>query len=800
MKSDLKLENKTIVFAGGGTGGHLWPLVSIIRWSRKNLGIMPVYFGTGSKLEHRIWRKERVRQVTIPSGKKRNYWSLWNYIDILFLPFGVLKALVWLSVYRPAFVFGKGGYGMMPVVVAARMLGIQIVCHESDIVMGKANRKVLGWGNLLLSAFPSELYDTPWPQKNHIRYVGMPVHPSFYEKSKANNHKSKKTILIFGGSQGAERINRFMADMWDKLVELGEVVHITGPQNYKKYNYLLKKQNDKVKRSVTLYPEVDNLPEYIAEASVVVSRAGATSLWEIIASETPAIVIPLPEAAGDHQRLNALWLNQEFPWITVAEEKKLLPSRILSIIAAKLSKEVELPDIISLIMPDESLVEVGKVINEALVKTYLRGRRHFHLVGDQGVSMKGIAKVLHQMGHKVTGSDIITGGHKKENITRGIDAVVYSSAAATGEAPGKVEIDAAQKLNIPTIKRSKFINLLVNTDKLVAVSGMHGKSTVASMVAHIFSEAGYHPSYFIGVPESSNKGVGASNWDRSGNLTVVEACEYDRSFQNFDADAIVITNIEKEHLDYFKGGLPEIENAFADFVENARPSAALVIGNDESSQKVTGSIESIRPDIAIVKTSPNRDINMSEYLIFGEHNITNGIQAVALAEKFGIEKQRAWEMLKSFRGAKRRLELVCESSGAQIFDDYGHHPTEIKTTIKALKERYPNKKLWVVFQPHQISRTQEFFEDFVDVLQGADHLIITDIYEVAGREKEKTISSEKLVDAINRKKDGLARYIPLPYEKISEYLSDKIYSDDLVLTLGATDVFKVADILCGRKR
>lgn len=793
---NLKLKNRTIVFTGGGTGGHLWPLVSIVRMAKKSLDVLPIYFGTGTNLEHRIWRKERVRQVTIPSGKRRNYRSLWNLIDLFIIPFGVLKALVWLTVYRPALIFGKGGFGMMPTVIAARILGIQVISHESDIVMGKANRQVLQWGNLVLSAFPSELYDIPLPQKNRIRYIGMPVHPNFYEEKKHKNNKSKKTILVFGGSQGAERINRFIADMWDKLVELGDVVHITGPQNYRKYKYLLTRQREKVKDGIKLFPEVDDLPEYIVEASVVISRAGSTSLWEIIASETPAVIIPLPEAAGDHQRLNALWLSQEFPWITVAEERNMLPSKVLNLLSSKLSKDVELPDILSLIMPDESLIEVGRVIEEALIKTYLFKPRHFHLVGDQGVSMKGVAKVLRQMGHKVTGSDLVTGGHSADNITRDIDAVIFSSATATSSAPGKLELDAAQKLNIPTIKRSRFISFLVNTNKLVAVAGMHGKSTTASMVAYILKKANYHPSYFIGVPETlASQDIGAANWDKNGYVTIVEACEYDRSFQDFNADVVTVTNIEKEHLDYFKGGIKEIENAFTDFIEKSRPSAMLVIGGDSSSQNIIESIKSTRPDINIVKSPANISVKQSDYVFFGRHNFLNAAQAVIVAREFGIEASQAWEALKTFKGAKRRLELVGESSGAPVFDDYGHHPTEIKASISALREKYPNKRLWVVFQPHQVSRTKDFFGEFVDVLQKADNLVVVDIYEVAGREKQNDISSEKLVHAINKKKENLAVYIPLPYEKVSQYLLEKITNKDIVLTIGATDIYKVAEDL-----
>lgn len=797
MNSDeLKIKNKTVVFAGGGTGGHLWPLVSIVRRLRSEQGITPVYFGTGSALERRVWRKERVRQIKIPSGKRRGYFSLLNFIDTLLIPVGFLKAFIWLLAYKPAFVFGKGGYGMLPTVMAARLLNILVIAHESDIVMGRANRKVLDWGGIVLTAFPSSVYELPQKLGDRVRYAGMIIHPGLYSLKK-NKQKSRKTILIFGGSQGAERINRLVAPIWSKIAEMGEVIHITGPANIKRYKDLLAREDKAVRQSVKLFAETDKLPEFIVDSSVIICRSGSTSLWEVAVAGVPAVTVPLPESMNDHQRLNALWLSQEFPFISVREEKNLDPEKLLLLIKNKLNEKSEQDDARSLIMPDESLGEIGNIAHEALLYSYFSQKHAFHLVGSEGVSMKGIARVLRQMGDNITGSDLTTGGHKAENIQSGVDAVIYSSAAAQKNAPGNVELEYARGKNIPTIKRSKFIADIVNVKKLIAVSGMHGKSTTSSMAAHIFRSLGLDPSYLIGVPEDPT-GSNAAHWGSS-NIAVLEACEYDRSFNDFYADVITITNIEAEHLDYFRGGIKEIENAFVDFINQARPNASLIVGEKtQSIRNVIKKVADMRPDIKVVSASYG-NINKKDYNFFGEHNFEDAALAVAVAEQFGIKANDAWSALRDFSGAKRRMEYIGEYNGAAIYDDYGHHPTEIAATLKALKQKDPKRNVLLVFQPHQVNRTKTFFKEFVQELSKADKVIITDIYEVAGREDSANVSSAGLVEAINKKSKEKATYIPLPYEKIVQYLENHINSNDIVLIMGATNIFKVAHELVNGK-
>jgi len=798
MKSSaLKIKNKTIVFAGGGTGGHLWPLVSLVRFARHEIGVDAVYFGTGSSLEKRVWRKEKVRQIIIPSGKKRSYFSLLNFLDPFMLAFGFLKAFFWLLIYRPALVFGKGGYGMLPTVMAAKILGINVIVHESDIVMGRANRRALDWGALVLTAFPSDIFDVPLSQRDRLRYCGQIVHPYFYENNE-KEEEQEKTILVFGGSQGSEKINELVSALWVELTAIANVVHITGPQNINHYRHSFSKLKKEVRDKITLLSEDDQLPQRIKKASLVICRAGSTSLWEVASAGVPAIVIPLPLAVNDHQKLNASWMSQEFPFISSLEEKELDSERLYRTIKNKLARPVNIKLSPVVIMPDVALKQGGDILREALKKHYFEEKKIFHLVGSEGVSMQGIAKVLRAMGHSVSGSDVSKSGHSKENITKNIDAVIYSSATVTGGAPGLVEINASRTLGIPTVKRSVFIADIVNTKKLITVSGMHGKSTTAAMIAHILKELNLDPTYLIGVPQD-NTGNNAASLGR-GNVAVVEACEYDRSFYDFKSDIIALTNIEEEHLDYFKRGIKEIEEAFVEYICLSRAGATLVFSaQNDYEKKVLEKIRKVREDIKIVTPTFPLDLRKEDYSFFGDYNFFNANLAASAVSQLGIMPKDAWHALATFKGAKRRMELVGEVGEGKIYDDYGHHPTEIKAALGALKKQYPNKNITIVFQPHQAKRTEDFFKDFARALAIADKVIVTDIYVVQGRDKGTKVTSVDLVNAINAFAKGKAHYLPLPYDNITSYLKSHMKEGEIILTMGATEIYKVAYQLAGKK-
>jgi len=815
VKDRLNITNRTIVFTGGGTGGHIWPLVSIMMYARDKLGVRPVYFGPIGSLEQKAIIDNGFDAVKIPSGKRRNYRSIKNLFDYIKLGYGLVKAYIWLSFVRPALVFGKGGFGMLPTVMAAKRIGIRVVSHDSDIVIGRSSVFVLDQNNILLSAFPVNQYEFTSNQIPFVRYVGMPIHPGFYKQLSGSDKYRQmpktlgeselekingKYILVFGGSQGAVRLNRAVMQAWSGLVQYGHIIHITGQTDYSFIKQQWAALNPELKGKIHILSDTDNLPAIIGRANVAISRAGSTSLWELISAQVPTIAVPLPEAASDHQRLNALWLSQEFPgFIQTLEEKQMSTNRLVSMVKHIVTKPKIKLIRDQLLMPESALENIGEILSDGLTENYFKVKRNFHIIGIKGVSMSGIARVLRLNHHIVSGSDLNLAGHNPENIKNNIDAVVCTSAALSPNAQGKVEIDAAKSKSIPVVKRSQFISDLVNLKTIVAISGMHGKSTTSSMLAHILKKAKLKPSYFIGVPEdTSNRLIGSAEYNREGNIAVIEACEYDRSFYDFHADTIIVTNIEPEHLDYFSGGLPEIERTFSDFIKLARPAARLILPKapNSSLRRVIGVIEKERPDISMTLIDAPKNSAGNKYHFFGQHIMLDAALAVEAAQQLNIKESDAWSYLEEFPGAKRRMEYIGQVGKAMIFDDYGHHPTEIAAVIKSFRERFPGRRLVLVFQPHQYSRTKILFKDFVSTLAMADQLIITDIYEVAGREQTKEITSTDIVSAINSKYGkNRAIYLPLPYTGITQKVREIVSDRDIIITMGATDIYQVAEDL-----
>ncbi|MFA7253294.1 MAG: Mur ligase family protein [Patescibacteria group bacterium] len=418
----------------------------------------------------------------------------------------------------------------------------------------------------------------------------------------------------------------------------------------------------------------------------------------------------------------------------------------------------------------------------------------YHLIGDQGVSMRGIKEYLSFLGHTVTGSDLKTGGHKKENITADLDAVIRTSAA-NNHSEAKIEIDEAEKLGIKIMKRSEILKEITEGKQLIAISGMHGKTTVTTMAGLVLAAAGFDPTIFVGADVKEINGVvriGRSDW------FVMEACEYDRAFLDFYPKILILTNIEEEHLDTYPGGLPEIKKAFLQYV-NHLPDDGLIIasGDDQNIREVMAERSTKAKVVYYGKGSTQYNSLEFELAIPGQHNIQNALSVLALADYLGIDDKIVEDVLSTFQNADRRFEKRGVYNGADLIDDYGHHPTEIKTTIEALCERYPDKKKYVVFWPHQYKRILPLIDKFASSFKGADQVIIKPIYFVPGRDEVLPVSSEQLVGEIN-KVSGNALFLATDQE-IAEYLKHNLDHNSVLLTIGIPPVYKVIDKILEKK-
>src|SRR3990172_9440235 len=382
-----------------------------------------------------------------------------------------------------------------------------------------------------------------------------------------------------------------------------------------------------------------------------------------------------------------------------------------------------------------------------------------YFIGIGGISMSALAQFLEGKGCEVLGSDISPSGavaqlgekgilvhtsQKKENINKSIDEVVYTSAITPGS-PGDAELQEAKRLGIKTVKRDKKIGELTKKYKTIAISGTHGKSTTTAMVLQILLEAGKDPSALLGSGfdlVKSNYRVGKSNF------LVIESDEFDRSFHNFQVDFGAILNVEADHLDYFKGGIKEIKKAFIKYIQENFKKNGCLIYNQKDKNLCEIIIKVKRADLK-KEILPKIKLKL---LVPGEHNQMNARAALVLARQVGVEEKIARKALAKFKGADRRFDFKGEKNGVKVIDDYAHHPTEVKATIQAAREKFQKKRIIAVFQPHQYSRTKFFAREFSQSFNDADVVIIPPIYEVAGRDEKKEIDNFKLAEMIKANK------------------------------------------------
>jgi len=402
--------------------------------------------------------------------------------------------------------------------------------------------------------------------------------------------------------------------------------------------------------------------------------------------------------------------------------------------------------------------------------------------------MSGLKKLLEEMGHKVTGSDLKFGGHKKENITSDIDVVVRTSAVNPGS-PGWVEVEEAERLGIEIKKRSEVIGGITKDKKLITISGMHGKTTITSLIGLTLIGAGLDPTVLVGekLREFDNDVVHIGKSD----YFVLEACEYDRSFLDFYPDIAIINNIDLEHLDTYPGGVEEIVEAFSKFTANIKSNGTLILyGKDENLRKVA---DVAREDIKIIYYDESGVLGY-DIKLPGAHNKINAAAALALSKSIEIDDGVIRNVLKTFNGAKRRLEYYGEAGGALVYDDYGHHPTEIKATIAALREKHPEKKLAVVFWPHQYKRIKPLLHQFAQAFSEADFVIIKPIFFVPGRDEKLEVESEDICAEID--KETVDAEVLTNDKEILEKLRT-LSKDWVILTLGIPPVYKIAEELTG---
>ena len=449
---------------------------------------------------------------------------------------------------------------------------------------------------------------------------------------------------------------------------------------------------------------------------------------------------------------------------------------------------------------------------------------HMHLVGIGGAGLSAIAKVLLQRGYRVSGSDLDPGriteplaalgaaiyaGHAAGQVA-GAD-ILLASSAVPADNPEVIE---ARQQSIPVVRRPEFLGWLTAERSTIAVAGTHGKTTTTAMIALLMTRAGQDPSYIIGgvLPE-----LGGNAHAGSGPHFVIEADEYDRTFLGLRPHIAVITTVEWDHVDCYPT-LEDYRTAFHEFAALVPENGLLVVCADDAVAKKLGDARGRRSEpVTSYGLGEKGDwqatavransLGGSSFTVWqmgqrkgtvslripGRHNVANALAALVVVDHLGIPFNTATDALESFTGAERRFEQKGEKDGIVIVDDYAHHPTEIRATLAAARQRHPKRAIWAVFQPHTFSRTRALLDRFADSFADADHVIVTDIYP----SRERDTLGVTAVQIVERMVHPDVRCIG-GLRETADFLLQHLQPGDMLITLGAGDGYRIGEwVLAG---
>ncbi|MFA5318100.1 MAG: UDP-N-acetylmuramate--L-alanine ligase [Patescibacteria group bacterium] len=454
--------------------------------------------------------------------------------------------------------------------------------------------------------------------------------------------------------------------------------------------------------------------------------------------------------------------------------------------------------------------------------TKISKNKNIYMVGIKGVGMTPVAQILKSMGKNISGSDTketfftdkvlrrdkikFAEGFNARNIPNDADLVIHSSAFT---AENNLEMAEIIKRGIPTMTQAEALAELFNAKRGIAVCGSHGKTTTSALLGFVLREAGLKPTVEVGssVPQFKGNAIAGK-----GKLMVIEADEYQNKLKLYNPYGVLLNNIDYDHPDFFKTRVA-YQRVFREFVQKV-PKSGFVVANMDDQKVVEvakeckckiirygefqeGAIFNIKYLILNIKNGRQyfkiwhnrKSLGIFNTLLIGEHNVRNAAAVIATAMQLGVPVVKIKKALAKFRGTARRMEVLGKYKGALFIDDYAHHPTEIKATLKAARQKYPNKNIICAFMPHMFSRTKALLNDFAKSFNDADEILILPTYSSARENKTYEISKE-LVKKINKN----AKYIS-SIKQCALYLKKSVKKDDIVILTGAGDTFRVWDEL-----
>lgn len=751
---------KPFIFATGGTGGHIFPAIAIAEEIH-----MPVVFA-GHKIEESEFLKEGVHEVlSIPSALPTSFLGICTLIR------GTILAIHHLRKRIPYAVVGFGSYHSFPLLVAAKLLRIPIILFEPNVSFGKVNKLFSNFAHLLLTQFPIT------PKGKQIQ---MPLR-KFCKKEQSEAKRgygfdpNREVVLIMGGSQGAKIFEEL------QIPTDIQVLHLGG--KHSECEKLKKKYERQGIHAVVLEFE-DTMSNAWSAADFAICRSGAMTIAEQRAYQVPTLFIPFPQASGGHQLENAKYSANTLGGGLVLEQHMLS----------------QFPDTFTKLRNMER--KGGQ--NEVRLPSAASSIERYHFIGAGGIGMSSLIHILRDLGCEVSGSDIrhtamtrtleekgvsLTIPHKKSALPP-FAITVYSSAIRSNNP----ELKAARKSNLPCMHRSELLASLASQKISLLVAGTHGKTSTSALLAYTLKENGMEPMYSVGGILTN---YGKNGEWGNGPHAVIEADESDGSFLNLPCHSAILTNIEADHLEYYRDEKKMIA-AYRSFISQVKHHLVWCMDDPKLAELSPHGISygfSEEADVRILSCYEDEknskftvrweDEEESSYTlpIIGEHYVQNATGVLLLLKLLGKDIQSMTRIWEEYQGVGRRLEYIGCVRGIEIYDDYAHHPTEILATLKALRKRGKNKRILSLFQPHRYSRFKQFSKHFAHSLEYADYTFITDIY-AAGEKPIAHVDPKTLLLSLKN-----SEYIPR--KNLSAEICSRLREGDILITLGAGDITHV---------
>ena len=819
------MQQLKILISGGGTGGHIFPAISIADAIMERYPFADILFvGAKNRME-----MERVPAAGYPieglpvTGFNRR--NILKNVSVLFRLFKSMRqARKIVKNFQPNLVIGVGGYASGPTLYAANRLKIPTLLQEQNSYAGITNKLLAKKAEKICVAY--EGMERFFP-KEKIVLTGNPVRQDL-ESTEAKRKEAyavfqcnpkKKTILILGGSLGARTINKSLSSALSSLAKTNDIQFIW--QSGKRYYSSMKeKLRHYSKAPIYLTPFISRMDLAYSAADLIISRAGAGSISEFCIVGKPVILVPSPNVAEDHQTKNAEALLKKDAAVLIPDQeavKKLIPCAFETIHDDWRLKELS-ENISKLALPNAAnkiVNEISNILSKSLpdfdYQKSIIDYSAVYFIGAGGIGMSALVRYFLFQGKKVAGYDRVESDLTQQLNAEGADihyedqvdlipkqfknkndTLVILTPAVPGD---HSELFYFRRNDFTILKRAQVLGEITRNARGLCVAGTHGKTTTSSMIAHLLKQSTIGCNAFLGgilKNYDSNLLVSANN-----DLTVIEADEYDRSFHWLTPYMAVITSVAPDHLDIYKTA-SAYKKSFSSFASLIRKDGVLLMEADvdielELKQGVrlyrygvnTGDFHARNIRIGYGRISfdfvtPKQIIPNIQLGIPLKVNIQNGIAALAIAYLNGVSSDELRKGMASFRGVKRRFDFRIKRNDCVLIDDYAHHPEELAASITSAKELYPDKKLTVIFQPHLYSRTHDFFREFAESLSVADEVILIPIYP-AREEPIRGVSSQMILNLVTAPKKHL-------YTKEGLLEAMREEKRELVLIAGAGDI------------